>query len=213
MEIPVYSKEGEKIDNLQLDDKKFGGPIRNKLLRDAVTMYEANKRQGTACTKTRGEVAGGGRKPWVQKHTGRARAGSIRSPLWKGGGVSHGPKPRDYSFSIPKKARKLALYTALSAKVRDNELVVIDNLNFDIPKTKQMVGILKALNIDNSSCLIVIPKTNENVWKSARNIPSVKIMTSTELNAYEILRPKKVLLTKEALSRIGVKYNSWTLTI
>jgi len=203
MEIPVYSKEGEKIDNLQLDDKKFGGPIRNKLLRDAVTMYEANKRQGTACTKTRGEVAGGGRKPWVQKHTGRARAGSIRSPLWKGGGVSFGPRPRDYSYAIPKKARKLALYTALSAKVRDNELVVIDNLNFDIPKTKQMVGILKALNIDNSSCLIVIPKANENVWKSARNIPSVKIMTSTELNAYEILRPKKVLLTKEALSIIG----------
>ena len=191
MEIPVYSKEGEKIDNLQLDDKVFGGPIRNKLLRDAITMYEANKRQGTASTKTRGEVAGGGRKPWVQKHTGRARAGSIRSPLWKGGGVSHGPKPRDYSFAIPKKARRLALYTALSAKVRDNELVVIDNLNFDIPKTKQMVGILKALNIDNSSCLIVIPKANENVWKSARNIPSVKIMTSTELNAYEILRPKK----------------------
>jgi len=203
MEIPVYSKEGEKIDNLQLDDKKFGGPIRNKLLRDAITMYEANKRQGTACTKTRGEVAGGGRKPWVQKHTGRARAGSIRSPLWKGGGVSFGPRPRDYSYAIPKKARKLALYTALSAKVRDNELVVIDNLNFDIPKTKQMVGILKALNIDNSSCLIVIPKANENVWKSARNIPSVKIMTSTELNAYEILRPKKVLLTKEALSSIG----------
>jgi len=166
-------------------------------------MYEANKRQGTACTKTRGEVAGGGRKPWVQKHTGRARAGSIRSPLWKGGGVSFGPRPRDYSYAIPKKARKLALYTALSAKVRDNELVVIDNLNFDIPKTKQMVGILKALNIDNSSCLIVIPKANENVWKSARNIPSVKIMTSTELNAYEILRPKKVLLTKEALSSIG----------
>ena len=203
MEIPVYSKEGEKVDNLQLDDKKFGGPIRNKLLRDAITMYEANKRQGTACTKTRGEVAGGGRKPWVQKHTGRARAGSIRSPLWKGGGVSFGPRPRDYSYAIPKKARKLALYTALSAKVRDNELVVIDNLNFDIPKTKQMVGILKALNIDNSSCLIVIPKANENVWKSARNIPSVKIMTSTELNAYEILRPKKVLLTKEALSSIG----------
>ena len=203
MEIPVYSKEGEKIDNLQLDDKKFGGPICNKLLRDAITMYEANKRQGTACTKTRGEVAGGGRKPWVQKHTGRARAGSIRSPLWKGGGVSFGPRPRDYSYAIPKKARKLALYTALSAKVRDNELVVIDNLNFDIPKTKQMVGILKALNIDNSSCLIVIPKANENVWKSARNIPSVKIMTSTELNAYEILRPKKVLLTKEALSSIG----------
>jgi len=203
MEIPVYSKEGEKIDNLQLDDKKFGGPIRKKLLRDAVIMYEANKRQGTASTKTKGEVAGGGRKPWTQKHTGRARAGSIRSPLWKGGGVSHGPKPRDYSFAIPKKARKLALYTALSAKARDNELVVIDDLNFDIPKTRQMVGILKALNIDNSSCLIVVPKINDTVWKSARNIPSVKVMTSAELNAYEVLRPKKVLLTKEALSSIG----------
>jgi len=203
MEIPVYSKEGEKIDNLQLDDKKFGGPIRKKLLRDAVIMYEANKRQGTASTKTKGEVAGGGRKPWTQKHTGRARAGSIRSPLWKGGGVSHGPKPRDYSFAIPKKARRLALYTALSAKARDNELVVIDDLNFDIPKTKQMVGILKALNMDNSSCLIVIPRVNETVWKSARNIRSVKVMTSTELNAYEVLKPKKVLLTKEALSSIG----------
>ncbi len=203
MEIPVYSKEGEKVDNLQLDDKKFGGPIHKKLLRDAVIMYEANKRQGTACTKTKGEVAGGGRKPWAQKHTGRARAGSIRSPLWKGGGVSHGPKPRDYSFSIPKKARRLALCTALSAKARDNELVVIDDLNFAVPKTSQMVSILKALNIDNSSCLIVIPKANEMVWKSARNIPSVKVMTSTELNAYEVLRPKKVLLTKEALSSIG----------
>ena len=174
-----------------MDDKKFGGPIHKKLLRDAVIMYEANKRQGTASTKTKGEVAGGGRKPWAQKHTGRARAGSIRSPLWKGGGVSHGPKPRDYSFSIPKKARRLALYTALSAKARDNELVVIDDLNFDVPKTSQMVSILKALNIDNSSCLIVIPKANETVWKSARNIPSVKVMTSTELNAYEVLRPKK----------------------
>ena len=203
MEIPVYSKAGEKIDNLLLDDKKFGGPIRNKLLRDAVTMYEANKRQGTASTKTRGEVAGGGRKPWAQKHTGRARAGSSRSPLWKGGGVSFGPRPRDYSFAIPKKARKLALYSAISAKIKDNELVVIDELNFAIPKTKQMIDILKALNIDNSSCLIVISKANEAVWKSARNIPSVKIMVSMELNAYEILRPKKILLTKEALSSIG----------
>jgi len=203
MEIPVYGKEGEKLDNLQLDDKMFGGPIHKKLLRDAVIMYEANKRQGNASTKTKGEVAGGGRKPWAQKHTGRARAGSIRSPLWKGGGVSHGPKPRDYSFSIPKKARRLALYTALSAKARDNELVVIDDLNFAVPKTGQMVRILKALNINNSSCLIVIPKANETVWKSARNIPYVKVMTSTELNAYEVLRPKKVLLTKEALSSIG----------
>ena len=105
MDMPVYSKEGEKIDSVQLDAEKFGGPIRTTLLRDALLMYEANKRQGTACTRTKAEVAGGGKKPWVQKHTGRARAGSIRSPLWKGGGVSFGPKPRDYSYAIPKRQK------------------------------------------------------------------------------------------------------------
>ncbi|HHT9129295.1 MAG TPA: 50S ribosomal protein L4 [Candidatus Brocadiaceae bacterium] len=203
MEIPVYNKNGEKIDSVPLDEKKFGGPIRKKLLRDAVIMYEANKRHGTACTKTRGEVAGGGRKPWVQKHTGRARAGSIRSPIWRGGGISFGPKPRDYSYAIPKKARKVALLSALAARARDNELIVVEDLNFDIPKTKQMVGILKALRIDGNSCLVVLPKANEMVWKSARNIPSVKVMVSAALNAYEILRPEKILLTKEALSSIG----------
>ncbi|MFN3531937.1 MAG: 50S ribosomal protein L4 [Candidatus Brocadia sp.] len=202
MDIPVYNKEGEKIDKVQLDEGKFGGPVRNILLRDAVIMYEANKRQGTASTKTRGEVAGGGKKPWVQKHTGRARAGSIRSPLWRGGGVVFGPKPRDYSYAIPKKARKLALFSALTARIRDNEVVVVQDLNFDTPKTKQMVGVLKALGINDERCLIVIPKADEMVWKSARNIPSVKVMTSAALNAYEVLKPKKILLTKEALSNI-----------
>ncbi|GAB62805.1 MAG: 50S ribosomal protein L4 [Candidatus Jettenia sp.] len=203
MEILVYNKLGEKVNNIQLNEKKYGGPVRTKLLRDAVIMYEANKRQGTACTKTRGEVAGGGKKPWVQKHTGRARAGSIRSPIWKGGGVSFGPRPRDYSYSIPKKARKLALYSALTAKIRDNELLVLESLEFDTPKTKQMVGILKALGINGGSCLIVLPEANEIVWKSARNIPSVKVMTSAELNAYDVLKPKKILITREALNSIN----------
>ncbi|TLD43385.1 MAG: LSU ribosomal protein L4p (L1e) [Candidatus Jettenia ecosi] len=203
MEILVYNKLGEKINNIQLNEKKYGGPVRTKLLRDAVIMYEANKRQGTACTKTRGEVAGGGKKPWVQKHTGRARVGSIRSPIWKGGGVSFGPRPRDYSYSIPKKARKLALFSALTAKIRDNELLVLESLEFDTPKTKQMVEILKALGINKGSCLIVLPKANEIVWKSARNIPSVKVMTSAELNAYDVLKPKKILITREALNSIN----------
>ncbi|NUO07946.1 MAG: 50S ribosomal protein L4 [Candidatus Brocadia sp.] len=202
MDIPVYNKNGEKIDNIQLDAEKFGGPIRTTLLRDAVLMYEANKRQGTASTKTRAEVAGGGKKPWVQKHTGRARAGSIRSPLWKGGGVSFGPKPRDYSYAIPKKAKKLALFSALATRVRDNELIVVEDLNFESAKTRQMVGILKALRMNGVSCLIVIPKADEMVWKSARNIPSVKVLTSADLNAYEVLKPKKILLTKEALNNI-----------
>src|SRR3990170_717540 len=202
MEIPVYSKEGEKIDNLQLDDKKFGGPIRKKLLRDAVIMYEANKRQGTASTKTKGEVAGGGKKPWVQKHTGRARAGSIRSPLWRGGGVVFGPKPRDYSYAIPKKAKKLALFSALSGKIRDNELIVIDDLSFNTPKTKRMVEILNALKIYGESCLIVTKNKDDTVWKSARNIRYVKVLPSAELNAYDVLRPKKILITKEAITNI-----------
>lgn len=201
MDIPVYNKVGEKVDSVQLDER-FGGPVRKTLLRDAVLMYEANKRQGNASTKTKGEVAGGGKKPWVQKHTGRARAGSIRSPLWKGGGVVFGPKPREYSYAIPKKARKQALFSALTARVRDNELVVVEDLNFDAPKTKQMVEILKALGINGLRCLIVIPNANEMVWKSARNIPSVKVMNSAELNAYEVLKPEKVLLTREALGNI-----------
>jgi large subunit ribosomal protein L4 len=202
MEIPIHNQKGERIESLQLDEKKFGGPIRKWLLREAVIMYEANKRQGTACTKTKGEVAGGGKKPWVQKHTGRARAGSIRSPLWRGGGVSFGPKPRDYSYAIPKKAKKLAFYSALASKIRDNELVVVDDLKFDEPKTKQMNVILKALGINDSKCLVVTSKVDEVVWKSGRNIPSVRIMPYTWLNAYEILRTEKILLTKEALGYI-----------
>lgn len=202
MDMPVYSKKGEKIDSVQLDEEKFCGLIRTTLLRDALLMYEANKRQGTASTKTKAEVAGGGKKPWAQKHTGRARAGSIRSPLWKGGGVSFGPKPRDYSYVIPKKAKKIALFSALAARVRDGELVVVDDLNFDAPRTKEVVKTLKALGITGGSCLIVIPKTDEVVWKSARNIPYVKVATCAGLNAYEVLKPKKILITREALGNI-----------
>lgn len=203
MDILVYNKQGEKIDSIQLDDKKFGGPIRTKLLRDVVIMYEANKRQGTASTKTKAEVAGGGKKPWVQKHTGRARVGSIRSPIWKGGGVVFGPKPRDYSYNIPKKAKKLALFSALAAKARDSEMVVLDGLEMGKPKTKEIAEILKALGVNHESCLLVIPKPDEVVWQSSRNIPSVKVMTSSELNAYDVIRPKKIVITRDALNSIG----------
>ena len=203
MEIPVYNKNGEKVAGVQLSDDKFGGPIRTRLLRDVVIMYEACKRQGTACTKTKGEVAGGGRKPWTQKHTGRARAGSNRSPLWKGGGVSHGPKPRDYSYSIPKKAKRQALVSALASKVRDNELVVVDSLDFSVPKTKQMVELLKSLKIHGDSCLIVTLKMDKVAWMSTRNIPHVTILASSDLNAYEVLKQKKILITRDALDNIG----------
>lgn len=202
MEIAVYNKLADKIESLNLDDKKFAGPVRKSLLRDAVLMYEANKRQGDACTKTKGEVAGGGKKPWVQKHTGRARVGSIRSPLWRGGGAVFGPKPRDYSYSMPKKAKRQALFSALISRIRDNELVVIGDFEIETPKTKKMVEILKAFHVNAGSCLIVVPKEDEVIWKSARNIPHVKVMKSSELNAYELLKPKKVLITKDALKNI-----------
>jgi len=199
MEIGVYNKEGHKIEDMQLNGGKLDGPIRFRLMRDAVIMYEANKRQGTASTKTKAEVAGGGKKPWAQKHTGRARAGSNRSPIWKGGGVALGPKPRDYSYTMPKKAKKLALYSALAAKMRDNEVIVIDELDFDSPKTKQMVFVLKSLGVLGDSCLVVLSDVNDPVLKSARNIPTVKTMKYSDLNAYEVLRPKKILITKQAL--------------
>ncbi len=202
MEISVCSKQGDKVDTVQLDEKKFGMPIRTALLRDTIAMYEANRRQGTASTKTKAEVAGGGKKPWTQKHTGRARAGSIRSPLWKGGGIVFGPKPRDYSYTIPKKAKKSALYSAIAVRARDNELIIVNDFQFDVPKTKEMASALRALGVSGESCLIVLPQPNEKIWKSARNIPYVKVMTSSSLNAYEVLKPKKILLMRGALEKI-----------
>lgn len=202
MEISVYSKQGDKVDTVQLDEKKFGMPIRTALLRDTIAMYEANRRQGTASTKTKAEVAGGGKKPWTQKHTGRARAGSIRSPLWKGGGIVFGPKPRDYSYTIPKKAKKSALYSAIAVRARDNELIIVNDFQFDVPKTKEMASALRALGVNGESCLIVLPQPNEKIWKSTRNIPYVKVMTSSSLNAYEVLKPKKILLMRGALEKI-----------
>ena len=199
MELPVYNNEGNEIEKVSLDSQRLGGRIRKTLLREAVIMYEANQRVGTASTKTKSEVAGGGRKPWVQKHTGRARAGSIRSPLWRGGGIVFGPKPRDYSYSIPKKAKKVALRSALLSRFVDNEVIIADKLDFDTPSTKKMAQLLSALNA-NGSCLIVIPERIEAIWKSARNIPLVKVMTVSELNAYDVLKKDKVLMTKDALS-------------
>ncbi|MBM4054082.1 MAG: 50S ribosomal protein L4 [Planctomycetes bacterium] len=203
MQITVYSSEGKEIENLKVSDGIIQCPVRCKLLRDAVKMYEANKRQGNASTKTKAEVAGGGKKPWAQKHTGKARAGSNRSPIWRGGGIVFGPKPRDYSYSIPKRARKEALYSALASKFKDREVVVVDNLDFSVPKTKKMVLILKSLGIFGESCLIVISKVTEPLLKSSRNIPSVKMMECGDLNAYEILKPKKILITKQALGSLG----------
>ena len=170
-------------------------------MRDVIIMHEANHRRGTASTKTKGEVKGSGKKPWMQKHTGRARAGSIRSPLWKGGGVVFGPRPRDYSYSMHRKARKVALQSAILSKLKDNEVVLIDKLEFDSPSTKKMASLLKCLGV-SESCLIVIPELNETIWKSSRNIYNLKVRVASDLNAYEVIKYKKLLIVKEVLDNL-----------
>ena len=187
--------------SVALDESVLGEGVKKVLLHEAVVRYESRRRSGTHSTKTKSEVAGTGRKPWRQKHTGRARVGMRRSPLWRGGGVTFGPKPRDYSYSMPKGARRAALRMVLFGKLRDNEVKVIDGLSFEGPKTRRMAALLRALGLDGS-CLIV-PWSNEpNAYKSARNIPNVRMMRARDLNAYDVLRSKWLLLTRETVERL-----------
>lgn len=201
IKVPVFDSSGNPLENTSLPEERFGGKVRKELLRDVIIMHEANHRRGTASTKTKGEVKGSGKKPWMQKHTGRARAGSIRSPLWKGGGVVFGPRPRDYSYSMHRKARKVALQSAILSKLQDNEVVLIDKFEFDSPSTKKMATLLKSLGI-RESCLIVIPGLNETIWKSSRNIYNLKVRVASDLNAYEVIKYKKLLIVKEVLDNL-----------
>ncbi|HHX01101.1 MAG TPA: 50S ribosomal protein L4 [Firmicutes bacterium] len=199
--VAVYNMEGVQIGDIELNDAIFGVKINEALMHQAVVSHLANRRQGTAATKSRGMVRGGGRKPWRQKGTGRARVGSIRSPLWVGGGVIFGPTPRDHSFSLPKKARRMALKSALSAKVRDGELIVLDELKIDEPKTKLMVKVLKALNADKKP-LIVISDWDANIELATRNIPKALLLKSSGLNVYDVLNHDQVIFTKDALTKL-----------
>ncbi len=200
--MQVLNENGNSVGEIEVNSDKFN-KIRMTLLRNVVNMYENNKRGGNASTKTRSEVSGSGKKPWAQKHLGRARAGSKRSPVWRGGGVVFGPRPRDYSVRIPEKARRKALNSALTSKFSDNEVVVIDKLHFENPSTKNMVQILGKLNI-NSRCLIIISEANECVWKSARNIPFVDVKAVADLNAQNVLACNKLLITQDAMNSINV---------
>ncbi|MEE9515223.1 MAG: 50S ribosomal protein L4 [Candidatus Brocadiales bacterium] len=202
IELAVYDTRGKEVEKLELEEARFGGEVRKVLLKDAIIMYEANRRAGTACTKTRAEVRGTGKKPWAQKHTGRARAGSLRSPLFRGGGVVFGPKPRDYSYHMPRKARRQALRSAMLGKLLDAEVKVIDKLEFSKPSTKKMVSLLKALGIEGS-CLVVAEDNDHTIWKSARNVPGLKVMKVTQLNAYEIIKHGRLLITRSELGNIG----------
>lgn len=199
--VDVYNIEGQKVGDINLSDEIFAVEVNKVAMHSAVVNYLANARQGTQSTKTRAEVRGGGRKPWRQKGTGRARHGSIRSPIWTGGGVALGPKPRSYSYKLPKKVRRLALKSALTTKVLDNNIIVLDDLKLEEIKTKKMANILKNLKADTSA-LIVTPEVDRNVVLSARNIENVKTTTSDSINTYDILKYDKFIVTKEAVARI-----------
>lgn len=199
--VALYNMEGKQIGDIELNEAIFGAKINEALMHQVVVNQLANRRQGTAATKTRSFVRGGGRKPWRQKGTGRARVGSIRSPLWVGGGVTFGPAPRNYSYRIPKKARRQALKSALSAKVRDGNLIVLDQLTIEQPKTKLMVNVLKALNAEKKP-LIVIGDWDTNIELATRNIPKALLLKSSGLNVYDVLNHDQVIFTKDALTKL-----------
>jgi large subunit ribosomal protein L4 len=195
--VSVINIKNEKVGEIELNAKVFDLIVKEHLLHDVVKMQLAAKRAGTACTKTRIEVTGGGVKPWRQKGTGRARAGSNTSPIWRGGGVSFGPKPRDYSIKLNRKVKKQALAMAMSARLQEGNLVVLDDFTLDAIKTKEFVKVMNLLAIDNG--LIITPDLNENVNRSARNVNGFKVLSTEGLNVYDILLHKKLILLQPAI--------------
>lgn len=203
--VDVYNMKGQKVGDINLSDDIFAVEVNAVAMHSAVVNTLANARQGTQSTKTKHEVRGGGKKPWRQKGTGRARQGSIRSAQWVGGGIVLGPKPRSYSYTLPKKVKRLALKSALTSKVLDNNIIVLDDLKLEAIKTKEMVNVLNNLKVD-SSALIVLPNVDEKVVLSARNIESVKTTTFNSINTYDILKYNKFIVTKDAVAKIEEVY-------
>ena len=203
--VKLVSFQGEQVSDLQLSDSVFAAPIHVPAMHQVVVAQLANLRQGTHSCKGRGEVRGGGRKPWRQKHTGRARHGSTRSPIWVGGGVAHGPSPRDYSQKVNKKVRRLALRSALSLKVRDNLLTVVDHIDLDTPSTKEMLGFIDKMGVKKP--LIVLHEPNDAVSKSVRNIPDARAINVGNINVYDHLNYQNLILTQEAVARIEEVYS------
>ena len=203
--VNVYNVLGETVEELELNDDIFNVEINEHAVYEVVKNQLANRRQGTQSAKTRAEVRGGGRKPWRQKGTGRARQGSIRAPHWPGGGVSFAPKPRDYSYKVPKKVKRLAMKSALTSKVLNNEIIVLDQLNLEEPKTKEMKKILENIKASRKA-LIVIDEKNINVVKSAKNIPNVQTTLVNTLNVYDILNFDFFIITKDAVKKVEEVY-------
>ncbi len=202
--VSVYNMEGKEVGKMELSDAVFGVEINEHLVHMAVVQQLANNRQGTQKAKTRAEVSGGGRKPWRQKGTGHARQGSTRSPQWKGGGVVFAPTPRDYSFKINKKEKRLALKSALTSRVQENKLIVLEELAFNEIKTKQFKAVMDNLKV--SKALVVLADKDENVVMSARNIPKIKTALTNTINVYDILRGDTLIVTKDAVAKIEEVY-------
>ena len=203
--VDLYNMDGKVIGDIELSENVFGAEINEDVLYLAVESYLANQRQGTQSTKSRAEVSGGGIKPWKQKGTGRARQGSIRAPQWIKGGIALGPKPRTYTIKLTKKVKRLALKSALSSKVVENNIMVLDEINLSEIKTKNMVNMLNNLKLDTNA-LIVLGEKNENVVRSAKNIPNVKTAYVNTINVYDIIKYNKFIVTREAAAKIEEVY-------
>ena len=202
--VSVYNIEGKEVGSIELNDAVFGVEINEHLVHMAVVNQLANNRQGTQSAKTRSEVSGGGRKPWRQKGTGHARQGSTRSPQWTGGGIVFAPKPRDYSFKMNKKEKKIALLSALTSKVADNKIVVLDEFKLDEIKTKKFAEVMNNLKV--SKALVVLEGENKNVVLSGRNIPTVKVSATNEINTYDVLKYDTLVVTKAAVEKLQEVY-------
>ena len=205
--VAIYNIDGEKVGELELLKEVFDVEIKEYAVHQVVVAQLANKRQGTQSAKTRAEVSGGGKKPWRQKGTGRARQGSIRSPQWIHGGVVFAPKPRDYRMNISKTLRKVAIKSVLTSKVREDNMLVLNDISFDAPKTKNMVKVLNNLNVD-SKLLLVTENVNKNVYRSSTNLQDVKVIPVNNINVYDLLRYEKLIITQGAVKRLEEVYCS-----
>ena len=203
--VKVYNQEGSEVKDLELNEAVFGIEPNKQALFDMVLLQRASLRQGTHKVKNRTEVRGGGKKPWRQKGTGRARQGSIRAPQWRGGGVVFGPTPRSYKFKLNRKVRRLALKSALSTKVNDNEFMALEAIKFDAPKTKEMVKVLNNLKVEGKTLMLLADK-NENIQKSARNIEGVKTTLVNTINVYDLLKYKNLVITLDTVKKLEEVY-------
>jgi large subunit ribosomal protein L4 len=202
-ELDIKDKNNTVVAKIALSDDLFGVSAKQGVLHGAVVNFLANQRQGTHATKTKGLISGGGKKPWKQKGTGRARSGSTRSPLWRGGGTIFGPQPRDYSYKLPKKVKRLALMNAFHEKLSSGEVIVLDGFSIEKPRTKDVVAILKNLDLQNKSVLIILPEKDDSVVLSARNIPGVNVVRAADVNVYDVMTHAMLLMTKDAALKLG----------